>query len=600
MKITISPQQTLSEVASLWPLPSDAIFHKRIPGIGATHGEILAKRHSIIVLPNRPVIDSKVKKHNGDAKPNCKILGVHKRTTPESLLEYLNDDNITFKKILITPESYAGKLKLVVGEGWDIVKHNFYLLIDECERTIQDKDYRDKISAPFDDFFTFKSKGLISATTLPFSDPRFESLTHYYVLPDYVYRKPLSLVTTNNVVAAFRVHLKEKPSERYFIFLSSVKATIALIEAIGIQKESIIHCSESKARSVDIKKFNSSSSFDKDKLAKYNFFTSRFYSGLDMILDFMTDVLLITDVNFAEHSILDPQTEVIQIVGRFRKGVNSTTHITNFNHTIESKTQQQVQEYLAGQKDVYKQILEIKSSCKSQGGFDAIEQILTLSPFSRYFKEDGSYDWFMYDNFIQEQRVLGFYQSPEKLAEAYQLVNDHFEITVEDKRFPHSDADRMRRQSLQSKKAEIEEVTNQLQNMHPSYGKFTFYSEDMYNDLKTEYPNIVRAFNLIGAEGIKKADFTASKIQLAVNAKIEEQSLLTTEVIADVEAKFKGYKKIKEVEAIQYLSDIYKRHGITLKVKPKQLKLYFKTSSTTINIDNSKVHAINILSPIEH
>jgi hypothetical protein len=600
MKTTISPGQTLSEIKPLWPLPSDAIFHKRIPGIGATHGEILAKRHSIIVLPNRPVIETKVKKHNDEEKPNEKILGVHKRTTPETLLEYLNDASIPYKKILITPESYAGKLKLAVGEGWEYIKQNFYLLIDECERTIQDKDYRDKISAPFDDFFTFKSKGLISATTLPFSDPRFEALAHYYIIPDYDYVKPLSLVTTNNVVAAFRVHLKEKPSERYFIFLSSVKAMIALIEAIGIQKESIIHCSESKARSVDIKKFNSSSSFDENKLAKYNFFTSRFYSGLDMILDYKADVLLITDVNFAEHSILDPQTEVIQIVGRFRNGVNSTTHITNFNHAIESKTQQQVQEYLAGQKDVYKQILEIKSTCKSQGGFDAIEQILTLSPFSRYFKEDGSYDWFMYDNFIQEQRVLGFYRSPEKLTEAYHLVNDHFGVTVEDKRFPHSDADRMRRQSLQSRKAEIKEVTTQLQNMHPSSGKFVFYSEDVYNDLLSEYPKIVKAYHLIGKEGIEKAEFVETKIQRAINIKIEEQSLLKNEVIADVEAKFKGYKKIKEVEAIQYLSDIYKRHGITIKVKPKQLKLYFKTSSTTINIDNSKVHAINILSPIEH
>ena len=599
-KITISKDQHLSDLPELYPLPTDAIIHKRVPGLGATQGEIKAPRHSIIVLPNRPVIEGKVKKHNKHAGACNKILGIHKGTSVDEINEYLSDTRVTNKKILITPESYAGKLKKAVGDNWDYIQQNFYLLIDECERTIQDKDYRDKISAPFDDFFTFKSKGLISATTLPFSDPRFEELTHYDVVPDYSYKKPLTLVTTNNVVAAFRAHIKEKPSERYFIFLSSIKTIASLVEGLQIEKEAIIHCSETKAKALKNRSLQSASSFDKNSLAKYNFFTSRFYSGLDMKLNHKADVIMVTDVNFAEHSILDPQTEVIQIVGRFRNKCCSITHITNFNKDIQVKTEEQVKEYLAGQQDVYKQILKIKESCKTEGGFDAIKQILTLSPFGRFFNFDGSYNWFMYDNHIQEQRVLSMYQSPEKLIEAYALVNDHFEVTVEDKRFPHSDKDRMRRQSYQSRKAEIKEVTKQLQNAHPSEGSFVFYSEEEHNDLIKEYPLIYKAFHVIGADGIEHADFVESKIQKAVAAKLEEEKYVRPPVVKDVETIFKADFTYKDSNIVEMLSPIFVKHGFKTIVKASDIKRYYNTKRTTVRIDGDNKHALRLLSKIEH
>jgi hypothetical protein len=598
-QVAISKEQHLSDLKELYPLPIDAIIHKRIPGLGATHGEMKAPRNSIIVLPNRPVIEGKVAKHNKYALPANQILGVHKGTSLEEISDYLSNPKISHKKILVTPESYAGKFKTALGDHWEYIKQHYYLLIDECERTIQDKDYRDKISAPFDDFFSFKNKGLISATTLPFSDPRFEELSHFVVVPDYSYKKPLTLITTNNVVAAFRAHLKEKPSDRYFIFLSSIKTIAALVEAMNIEKETVIHCSESKAQALKLRGFKSSHSFNKDKLAKYNFFTSRFYSGLDMTLEYKADVIMVTDVNFAEHSILDPQTEVIQIVGRFRNGCNSITHITNFNKEIRYKTSAQIKEYLAGQQEVYKQILKIKENCKTQGGFDAIKQILTLSPFGRFFNNDGSYNWFMYDNHLQEQRVISLYQAPEKLIAAYKLVNDHFEVTVDGKKFPFSDEDRMRRQSTQSRKAEIKEVVKQLVNMKPQGKMFAFYNEEEYNDLITEYPTVVKAYNLIGEDGIKQADYTESKIQRALIAQIEDDKYYLPAVSKDILAEFKVGYVYKETKINEILTTIYMKHNLKGKVKASDIKRYFVTKRTTVAVDGRNQHAYNLLSKIE-
>ena len=54
-------------------------------------------------------------------------------------------------------------------------------------------------------------------------------------------------------------------------------------------------------------------------LAKYNFFTSRFYSAVDIELNVKPDILILTNLNNAVYTTVDPYTEAIQIQGRFRR-----------------------------------------------------------------------------------------------------------------------------------------------------------------------------------------------------------------------------------------------------------------------------------------
>lgn len=49
--------QYLTEV--LPEIPTNTILYKKLTGLGATYGEITAKRNSIIIEPNVPVIISK-------------------------------------------------------------------------------------------------------------------------------------------------------------------------------------------------------------------------------------------------------------------------------------------------------------------------------------------------------------------------------------------------------------------------------------------------------------------------------------------------------------------------------------------------------------
>lgn len=45
-------------------IPSNSILDKTLPGLGATYSEIEAKRNSIIIEPNVPVIKGKTERNN--------------------------------------------------------------------------------------------------------------------------------------------------------------------------------------------------------------------------------------------------------------------------------------------------------------------------------------------------------------------------------------------------------------------------------------------------------------------------------------------------------------------------------------------------------
>jgi len=593
--VPVSKGQRLSDVEQIYPLPTNGIFHKRLPGLGATHGEIIAPRHSIIILPNRPVIETKVAKYNAESPPENEILGIYQGITKEKIIEYLGNEVVIHKKILTTPEGYDPKFKEATAGIWDYIKKEYYLLIDECERAIQDIDYREKITAPFDDFFDFNNKGLISATTLPFSDPRFEQdFTHYVIGPDWDYCQPLTLLPTNNVVAALRDYFFTHIGDCYFIFLSSITTMTALIDALGTKADSKIHCSEKRVKELQLKGYKASSHLEKDKLAKYNFLTSRFYSAIDIELDYKPEVLMITEVIFAEHSILDPQTEVIQIVGRFRNGTSDITHITNFNPDIEYRTSEQARIYMDGQRDAFNQILKLKAETKSEGGIDLINRILTEPKFSKYFKPDGTYNWFMLDNYIQEQRVLGMYKSQANLIAAYSLVQTHFDVRVTTKLYPLDDTDRLKRETAESRKALVMEVIKQLQKLELRHDSFFIGERDEQISILREIaPVVVEAFEVIKLEGIIEADYSESKMKAAISKVLVHRQLTSPRVRKDVDDKFKAGDEPIEMYITTTLQDIYDRHSIKLTAYATHIKRYFEAERTTRQRSDQKVYKLN-------
>lgn len=78
--------QHLTEV--LKEIPTNTILCKTLTGLGATYGEIKAKRHSIIIEPNKPVIVGKYKdsKHKDD-----NLFPVHEGIYSDDVVNYIEN-----------------------------------------------------------------------------------------------------------------------------------------------------------------------------------------------------------------------------------------------------------------------------------------------------------------------------------------------------------------------------------------------------------------------------------------------------------------------------------------------------------------------------
>lgn len=86
-------------------IPTNTILYKRLTGLGATYSELKAKRNSIIIEPNKPVISGKCSdpKHRED-----NLLGVFEGVYTDNIVKYLDKSvkEEKFFKVLTTPESF--------------------------------------------------------------------------------------------------------------------------------------------------------------------------------------------------------------------------------------------------------------------------------------------------------------------------------------------------------------------------------------------------------------------------------------------------------------------------------------------------------------
>lgn len=556
-------------------IPSNSILHKTITGCGITTSEIkYTKRNSIIILPNVPVIKGKVESHNKEATPEQQIMGVYKGEEVEDIRAYLASPAI-YKKILTTPEGFNTKIREVFEDDLDILLTDYFMLFDECDRLVTDVIFREKMAAPMDLFFRFKGKALVSATVLPFSDERFNDFTHYVIEPQYDYSKPLTLLQTNNVLAALKEHLKTLHAQQISIFLNSTDATIGIIEHLGIKDESHAYCAPdtvTKLRGLGY--YIGRSELDVTKLARYNFFTSRYFSAVDIEVDYQPDVIIITDVFVAEHSLIDPSTDTIQIAGRYRNGVRSLTHITNFNPKLTSQSTEVAKDFLQHCFVSYKQFARDYEEATSEGFRLSYQSAMNASPVATYFI-NGEVNSFMIDNYLHQQLVKSYYQRYENLLSAYEAVSKHFVLTKKKKMYTIGDEEKLRRNSFTSQKARCLEIAEQLDRITPKAGEyFLFEPEGLKEHIRNTYPMIAKAHDFLGLEGIRKTGCVPSKIKIAIEgAEDEAINKQMSPTISRVFHEEGGFYTNDFI--VEELRKIYDQFGCKRKPTAAEIKQFF-------------------------
>lgn len=562
-------------------IPTNSILRKVLPGLGATFMEIsdeISKRHSIIIEPNVPVI-------TGKTKNNPKVLGVIEGVTKDKIESYLKNKDITYKKILTTPESYH-LIKEVIQSPTRRIKMNlykdFFCLYDECEKLIQDVDYRDKITQPMNDFFLFEGKAMVSATPLTPSDPRFKehSFKILEIEPDYNYKKNLNLIITNTYEEAVLRKFEElKDSECICIFLNKTDSIDKLINSLGIVHQSKIFCSDKSAKKLKKKGYDIASDKIELPLAKYNFFTCRFFSAVDIELRKKPDVLMLTNLKDASYTMIDPFTEAIQIYGRFRKKYhgndipfNSLTHITTFNINYKAKTIEEIGRTIDTYKRVYEDIQEQINNSSDDIEKEALRKDLEKLNYAEFLDDAGNYNYFSQDNFYNEERVKNYYSNPQLLLQAYKDT-EHFIVTEQIQDSPYVfDWENFRKKNKSTSELRkniiigLEEFVTHKKN-NPSFNielqKQLFRNIEITKDETGEL--MVDCFDYLGKEKIDKIGYTSPKKlkKALVEAKAEKKE---KDSFFEIQNRIKEIYKIEDKktknEYKELLIDIYKEFGL--------------------------------------
>ena len=497
--ITLKEGQYLSDVMN--EIPSNCILSKRIPGCGATTLELDTNRSSIIVVPNVPVIVSKCNKY-----PN--LLGVYEGVSQSQIIEYIRENRT--RKIMTTPESFC-KVKSACEKCGINIYTDFFLLEDECHQLIKDVDYRIDIVMPMNDFFLFNRKALVSATPIGFSDPRFIE-NHFKIIEitaDYDYRQDITVTRTYNIAKAVGQYLENHNGTICF-FINSVVEIFSLMKHFGIMEDSAVYCAP-KSRSKLKNEYdftNAYTEWSADTMKKYNFFTGRFFTAFDLELPYKPDLVMITDPYNAEYTMLDVDTDCIQICGRFRNGINSATHIYRVNPEIVVKSREQMEWEISAHEFAYTTIQTFYNSAENKESRFAFGAVLETLPFRKYQYQDFTKNWFAIDNDINEVLVQNQYQSNISIIEWYKDCH-FFNPTFTKCEYNENDEKLKIIKKCRSVKDKRRKIVQILSEIEEPYSE---YALDYINSIRAIDPFIVDAYEVLGKERIEELKYNQKKM----------------------------------------------------------------------------------------
>lgn len=560
-------------------LPTNTIIRKNITGIGATTLEIKCLRNSIIVLPNLPVIYQKSANHQN-------VIGVHGDTTILDIIYYLSDSNIAYKKILVTPESFHKVIEAFHNQNIAFKKH-YFLLLDECDKLSKDYNYRPSIIYPLYLFFEFENKALISATAMKPSDPRFEKQNFEIIniTPDYDIRRNINIYKSNNSIYALNYLIGKNARKRtYFIFCNSINMITHIIKSKGIEKESAVFCSESgKDKLANSGFYHVGHKINEDKFSTYNFLTSRFFSALDIHYDKDIEIIILSDPLIGEYTIIDPETDVIQIIGRFRikESVKSITVIAVEDPNLISLSEHCCSVIIQGKKESYDTIKNFAETLPHEEKKEVVLELHNLLDYNLHINKDGSVNYFGLDNYIFKNRIKGLYKDIKKLKQAYEQLHisdtDKFFFNVINYSEINGKTDSASMQLYIVNEKKFKTVVNGIIDLLDSLKKENIYDITTFEETKSDYkrlhPDIITAYDVLDHKILRLVE---NKIELKKELLRYANKNIPTHFpfLKDLQVEFVIGEKLVKSEIVDRFKDCIKRHNLLIKPTIENLGKY--------------------------
>lgn len=569
-------------------IPTNCIINKLLPGLGATHCELIAPRKSIIIEPNVPVIESKAKKHKN-------ALAIYKGVSVRQVTDFLEANREKHFKLLTTPEGFAKIKDAMQAVEMDMYEECF-ILFDECEKLVQDVHYRDSIREPMNDFFRFRSKALISATPIvPEKDSRFDGFMRVLIEPDYAYQQKLKLITTNNVLETLQEVIEAKRGT-VCIFCNSIDSIDSFYRLIPELDNACTFCSEDGQYKL-WKGNRRKKSMMITELERYNFFTSRFYSAVDILCKNPPHVILISDLYGATQSVIDPATEAIQIIGRFRGGVNSVTHIASIRPDMECMSPEEIDCWIQGASSIFNGWKALLARTTNIGERTLLQEAIGENSYLPYLDDNGRPDPFLIANFYEKEQVKRLYTSTDLLCNAYRQT-DYFIFSHEERLMPVSDNERMAIQHRLAKKKRAELIVWKLGEMEKMSKSTNKKMQKRYQRMlmnlitSTADRYLYDCFQRFGADFIREADFNENKLRAALNVSNEHSIKKSGQMRTNIQRTFPVGTEISVQEAKSMLKQVYKKMGLNTNrgITTKELEQYaeiekgWKHDSRTIKV----------------
>ena len=580
-QVYIKESQRLSDI---FPdgIPANTIIDKTVCGIGATYLEIHTDRDSIIIEPNVPVIIGKMQQHR-------QIIGVFSEKIKQKDIADKVRNTQGHVKIMTTPDSYNKVTAALKSIGIDY-KNSYFLLFDECEKLVSDIDYRPNMALPISDFFKFTNKAMVSATPIVVNDPRFteQGFKIIKVRPEYDHKQVIELKPTNNVNAMLRKTLERIGDEPMkCIFYNSVTGIRDLIDYLGIVDKSNIYCSTESSKELKRSGYNVYDSIT-DSLNKYNFFTSRFYSAVDIVLVEKPVVIMLSNPyktvdNKTPYSLIDPETESIQIMGRFRNGIDRLIHITSTSKKLQFNTREELEYRL---EEEYQCLGMIGTLCDEADTIEKhdifLETLKRMDICQQGFVDyNGTKNYFRYNNAYLDERLKMLYTYPARLYKAYER-SGAFTVFSASEYAMYTEEEREKLKDKNSSKAERITLLYNLISRSDKKNKDWFYFKELLDDIRNDYALYLEAFSTIGYAKVKELDFVDSDIKTAVNNFKLQRDIKKPEVKQAVYGYFKENTFYPTSEIKSKLAEIYDKTGVQLHRQPKggDICIYFEATET--------------------
>lgn len=567
-------------------------------GCGATHLELISKRHSILIEPYIPVILGKA---------NDDVLPVHGDVQTDDIVDYLSKKR-TYYKIVSTPEGMRKILNACIELDINIYK-KFFLLVDECEKLIQDVDFRPGIIEVMNEFFTFEKSSFISATPIPPSDPRFneKGFENFYIHPQTKTPISIDLYSTNNLASTIKNYFNKHKAEHYLIFINSTERIASVAKFLGIEDETQVFCAEASVNTLKADETIAATDFwDVKRVKKYNAFTSRFFTAFDMKLDFKPNVLIISDVVKVAFSALDPETDIIQIIGRARNGVNHIAHISNWDAALESKSPEEIKGFIDGSFQTYNTIRELRDTTNNPDGRKLCDEALNMISFKRFVNQKtGTICHYMWDNELHSHKVRGYYKSASNLILAY-ANTERFKVNHIAERYNLQDKDMKYLEKGLSDKKTIEYITEAI-HAHISWleeNPFSIQNNHAFNSLVRSHKSIYKYYRELGIEKIREMDYKRWKIEREYTESQIKNSTSYLKLNHSLDLIFnpKGHEeKYFTTQQIQkILSFQFRRYNIILPATVAQLRKWYDVRRTTVGYrdDGTEIKKYKILGRI--